>query len=491
MRGSPILFQNFVGGVNALDAPYNLKNNEARDARNVVSTVRGAIRKRDGAQPFATPGAALTSLYGSNSPLVLIGATGATVYSITSGGTVTSRATGLTAGSLWEWVNAPANGGQGPLYGANGSEARQWDGAAASMSAWTAASGTLPIPKYLLAKANRVWAANMTSYLGVSDASSALAWSDIGNPRAWPAENVNLFDPNDGEGLSGIGTSGAFMLVFKPSKAFIVYDLNTGANRPVGEGVGCVSHRSIVETPYGTYFLSRNQGVMRTNGQTFQSVSDRILPFLRAIPTAMLQRAAGAFFGDHYYLSIAQAGSVNSLLLDYDIKLDSWWIHSLPEADLTVWQANNAVSLYGSKETTAGVRKLFVPGLTQDEGANFTAYWTGPFHTLDRPYQRKRVRAIIFDGKGRIQTSLAKDFQRQPSFALEQNLATDPQVYGADEGSQYGVNDATLYGGPADVAQAKIPTPGVGRAWSVQFGNNTSDSFEVESYALLINGRKG
>jgi hypothetical protein len=66
-----------------------------------------------------------------------------------------------------------------------------------SASNWTAASGTLPNGKYVLYHGGRVWVAGMAAYGAVSDPGSTLVFSDVRDPRAWPAANVVQFDPND------------------------------------------------------------------------------------------------------------------------------------------------------------------------------------------------------------------------------------------------------------------------------------------------------
>src|SRR6476619_3394126 len=48
MRGSPFGFTNFSRGLNVLDSPYTLQDGEAREVLNMVSSPRGAIRKRYG-----------------------------------------------------------------------------------------------------------------------------------------------------------------------------------------------------------------------------------------------------------------------------------------------------------------------------------------------------------------------------------------------------------------------------------------------------------
>jgi hypothetical protein len=66
------------------------------------------------------------------------------------------------------------------------------------------------------------------------------------------------FDPGDGEQITAIGSVGPYVLVAKPSKLWLIYDLDTLANRPLGKNVGCVAHRSMVETPFGTFFLGKD-----------------------------------------------------------------------------------------------------------------------------------------------------------------------------------------------------------------------------------------
>lgn len=495
MRGQPKIFRDFSGGVNALDAPYALNENQCRDVRNCVTTNRGALRKRDGSQILATLPAVATSLFASVAPRVLLAASGTAVYAINSAKAVTTLSTALS-NAQWEWANMPANGGQGPIYGSNGFEARYYDGT--TFAPWTATAGTLPLARYFQVAGNHLFAAGMSSYTTVADPGSALVWSNIGNARDWPAANIALFDPGDGEAITGLGTVGPYLLVFKPSKAWIVYDLDTGANRRLGTNVGAVSNRSIVETPQGTVFLSKDQGLMLTTGQSARRVSDPVLPLLQAIPPAQRANAAGVFHMQHYYLAISQGAGFNDLLLDYDLKAESWWLHTLPENDMAVWDIGTGPILVGAKGSAATVRQLFVANQTQDDipaaggaGTNVSGYWSGPFLTFDGPEVRKRCRQIRFDGKGRVQVSVAKDFARNAALITEALFSQDTSgLYGINDGSLFGVNDGGFYGGTIDIGAARVFTPGVARAFSVVLGNTTSETFEVDSYTMLMQPRK-
>jgi hypothetical protein len=366
MRGKPVTFSDFRGGVNKRDAPYLLADTEARDARNVQSGVRGAIRKRDGAIGFAEPAVPLTSLFAAQDPTFLIGADGVdTIYRIDPAGTVIALSvTALNVG-LWEWVQAPANGGQGPVWGMSGSRAVSFDGGTGLLG-WTASAGTLPIGRYLEYAGGRVWVAHIESGPTLDDPGSYVAWSDIGNPRSWPAANLTGFDPNDGETITGIGRVGPYILVFKPSKCWVIYDTDTSANRPLAENTGAVAHRSIVETDQGTFFLSRDQGVYVTNGSGVDRLPDTLQPVFEAIAHANRHLAAAAVFDGHYYLSISESGNANTILLDYDLALESWWLHTLPAAQLAVWEPAGEPRLYGAVPGVTRVDRLFVPGRVVD-----------------------------------------------------------------------------------------------------------------------------
>jgi hypothetical protein len=141
-----------------------------------------------------------------------------------------SGAATITSGVNWDFVQAAASGGQGPLYAMNGTDTPlQWTGSG-NVASWTASSGSVPNGTMCKLHANRVWVA------GVSANPSRLYWSDVGDPRAWPAANVVDLDPQDGDVITGIGTIGPYLLVFKKTKTFVIYDDATGANRRLSVG---------------------------------------------------------------------------------------------------------------------------------------------------------------------------------------------------------------------------------------------------------------
>jgi hypothetical protein len=304
MRGVPVYVgSSFAGGLNTRDAQFEIDFTQARDLLNVTSPVSGALRRRDGTSQFAAPAQPLLSAFPVDlgTSRYLLGLFCTCFHRIDTGGAVTTvtGTTVPTSGRRWSGVQAPANGGQGPLWMMNGLDApQQWTGAG-NVSDWTATTGALPNGQFMVAVGNRIFVAGMSSYGAVADPGSTLVWSDIGNPRAWPAENIVELDPSDGDQIMGIGTFGQTVLVFKRRKIFAVTNLDTGANRRISADTGSVAHRSIVETPIGTYFLTLDKGVYVTNGSSLQLVSDIIRPTLEDIVESLRQYAAGAFVNNH------------------------------------------------------------------------------------------------------------------------------------------------------------------------------------------------
>jgi hypothetical protein len=492
MRGSPVNFTGFTGGVNLADEPYNLGDGEARDLLNVIATGRGGVRKRDGASLVAsTTDAGLHSLgvLELASTSYVVGAGGSSVWSVSPSGVVTSLAW-PSSDTPWSFVQAAkAAGAQGPLYASNGTDVPfQWSGTGAA-AAWTGTG--IPRAKFMRYKSNRVWAANMPSGYAPSggtaldDPRSAVVWSDLGNPGSFPGANVLLLSPNDGEEITGMGMLGDYLLVFKRSKTWVIYDLDTGANRVLSESTGCISPRSIAEGKEGVYFLSNAREVVVTNGSTVQTLSDRVKPLLSQMLSGARATARGAYLNGRYYLTLDTTQGPRTL--DFDTHLGAWFIHDYTPMAWVEWAPAGEPALYASRP--GRLEQAFTPTVKLDGADIFQAYWRGPFHTFNQSFVNKRVRRVAFDGSGLIRVALATDFRQTYIFQGRYDFQEEEGIWGQSAGV-WGSGPGIWGGGLAEVSVAEILTPGVARAWSVEFGNNTEDPFIVDSYSFFINFRK-
>lgn len=500
MRGNPFYTGDFSGGLNTRDGVYELEPNQARDLLNVLGTTHGSVRKREGSTLLATTASALGSLFAveATSTKYLIGQGGTAFYRIDVAGTVSTitGSTTPTAGNPWAMVQAATSGGQGPVYMMNGVDTpQQWTGSG-NVANWTAASGTLPNGRYMAFIGNRVFVAGMSSYTTVTDPGSTLVFSDIGDPRSWPVQNVVQFEPNDGDQITGLGTVGPYLLVFKRRKVFVVYDLDSGANRRLSNNTGCIAPRSIVETPKGTAFLSLDRGVYITKGSDLQLISDIIAPTLDSISPAQRANAAGAFHNDHYYLSVGiSSSSQNDTTLDFDFTLSSWWKHSFAASQFAVWRASNSQQIYSAAAGAARVDNLLVANTYSDNGSGYQAYWTGPWQSpayfrrriIQTPDHRKRLRQVRFDASGKLSLYLARDFAASSSFVKSFDFTGSPTTFGG--GDSFG--GGGKYGDLVSVAQGRVYSLGFARAYSLQWlSDATSTSpWELENYLLLMEER--
>lgn len=501
MRGQPISLTDFHGGVNTKDADFLLAENECRSCQNVVSTARGSIKKRNGNTTFSSAftGAptAITSLAGIEvvGPN-LVATAGTKIHSIGITG-INADITGAAAStnnSKWEIIEAPLGAGpQGPVYMMNGIDpALQWSGAG-NVAVWTTAAGpALPNGKYCIYFKNRVWVA------GTAGNPSRLFWSDIGDPRSFPAANVVDLDPNDGDVITGLGTYGPYLLVFKRDKLFRIYDLNTGANTVISESIGTVSHRSIAESPLGTFFLTNEKGVYLYNGSSLKQLSMKIGPTLDGIVAASRENAAGIYFSDHYYLSVCNAATTNNLTLDYDAQLDSWWFHDNTSNHFAIWRKSTIYELYAAQAGAGIVDASYQASVLTDNGSGIVCIWTGPWltmgafrrsHFINEPYRNKRWRQIHVDGSGVVNLSLGMDYLGVTLIKGDIFTATRGVVTLFGGVDSFG-GDGTFGGNIAAQARARIYSEGVARAFSVQFSSTGNKAFEVDGYTPFITLRQ-
>lgn len=541
MRGTPYLFKGFTGGLNSVAAPYELARSETRECLNVVSTERGSIRKRFGSTLFTSSefNVELTSMFSTTIEYTpwIIASSGSKIYSITTTGIATEIGKGFTAGSLWSFVHAPHSTevpGQGVVYMTNGIDPpQQWSGTG-EVKPWTSKAGetfqpTVPNGQFMVLAGSRIWMTGVKTdpaAVFFSAAVTAGEGGEIGDPSLWPKENVVRFESKDGLPITGIGLVGPYIVVFKETKTWIVHDLNTGANRRLSDSIGCVAQRSIAETNQGTFFLTADQGVYVTNGSNITEASYPVRPTIGQINPEQREKAAGVYHNNHYYLSYASGSSnVPNRTLDYDLQLKSWWLHDLAVNEWTKYEPiTGHIGLYGiPPRENKGVVACFVEGVYEDSGHIYTgknglaAYWLGPWdpfayyvmrHRLDAPFLKKRIRQVFFDGEGEIIPIVARNFsptgthlpatvanKEQSKPDLPVNFGAGGQVFGNPEEEQtFGGEELhgteMLFGGVAQVQAARMYSLGVGRTWSVGYGNNSAEPFVVFSYALMASFRK-
>jgi hypothetical protein len=504
MRGEPVVFDDFRAGVNLLGAPYSLDKVQGRDCRNVTTNNLGALSKRKGFVNLAEPTYPIHSLSvfnGSPDVLVAVGDNGTSsdIYKIALGGTVTSIKAGtIGLDSRWEFIQAPtiSAGAAGPLYMMNGVDTpRQWTGTG-NIADWTAVtSGTVPNGKYICYFNNRVFVA------GESANPSRVYWSGIGDPGDWasPSGGYTTFDPDDGEPITGLGIVGDYILVFKPRKTYVIFDTDTGGYRNISSEIGCLANRSIVETSSGTFFLSNDRQIMVTDGGSIQSVSNDVDPIVQAIPGDVIVNSAACYYKGSYYLSIPEAEE-NSIIIEFDTRFSSWWLHELQVTESTTTGVNDwaianpttTTDLYvaGGEAATPLVMEAFVDNVYQDNSNPYEAYWITQWHTFGLPHLRKILRQIRADAKGQFTLSYVQSFAT--SYSSLEDLIWE---IAEDDGTEIFGGSGTfggsgIFGGEVLVQEHRYYTPGTARAFSLKFSSDSNGPWDLYSYTMAVDSRR-
>lgn len=521
MRGWPVTYADFSGGLNTQDAPYMLQGNQCREALNVHTSLSGDIEKRYG---FVTlSGATLTgepvkatgvhSLFPVNAASksllgVATTATTDTIFKLTTAGVASVLKTGLTANTRWYWAQCEVDGAAGPIFGLNGTDTPQkWNGEEASTSEWKATTGEVPkAAKFLTYFSSRLWCAagSRLYYSGITGSSP--------DPLNWASENYVDLEPNDGQSITGIGVIGSWLVVFKSRKTYVVYDPATAANRQVSNQIGCVAHRSIVQTPAGLFFLSEDQGICKTDGKGVAPFSDPILPEMKKIASspATAAQAAGTLLGRRYFLSVSLGGTRNDHTIEYDLVTGSFWLHDCASNQFALLDPGGTPTLYSADSlASARASKAFVEGVFQDNGANYAgkSFWVSPWYAWGfsgsvrylryvDPHKIKRIREVRVDGVGAWEAFTAADFSPEwtlmdgETWASVGSGAASGFFEGEGQGTFEGEGGGTFEESSEVINDRHYHTPALGRAISFKYEDDSPNNLKLYSQTIAFQTRE-
>lgn len=467
MRGRQLRLTDFSGGYNGRDDILDLPLEQSDNVLNLQPVGEGgSVIQRPG-DVAETDFSGLGSLGNGSYPLFATSAGVVLVPTVlddlvardTVGISTTLLDTSTSGLGRYTFIEGPASGGQGPIYyikpSAGSRVARYWTGSGA-VGTWTASAGTLPVTAYhLLYAGNRAWAARL-----VGD-ESALYWSELGDPRNWPAANVVKFDPNDGEVITGIGTIAGNIVVFKETKAFLVYDLDTGANRPLGFGIGGDVDGGVVqETPLGLIFQSMQYGVMATDGISSKPIAE-VLGLPRAAITGI------SFYDGSVFLAVG-----STVFYEYDLQQKSWWRHNTVSGKSIVGLIGSMPSstpfLYASGRDTSVDKLMVASTYVKATGTALAPQWVTPYIAMGSERQ-KRFTAMEFRGRGQVTFEGRRDYDVAPVTDI---FTRGPTVV-------------------ADSERLVLPTLGVARSLQVRVvGAGTTSADAVRMDELVFHSRE-
>ena len=259
---------NFRGGLNTRDSPFELMPNESPDLANVtVSSLVGQLRTREGKTRYEKSGLPNEEInhskqvvIGSEKRFLMLSING-NIYSVDSTGAVVKRATG-TAKTVWDFEVFADAAYKDWVWCCNGVDTpKKWDGEAGEAVEWKATKGTIPNGNVLCMWQNRMFLS------GVTGKTQRVYFSEFADPEATIKEygfvDVRAAE-EDLDAVQDLAVLGARLFVMKRRGVFMITSPTTMLNRRVG-GPGPYSRFQTAEMEDKLYWFNP-QGLWSTGG---------------------------------------------------------------------------------------------------------------------------------------------------------------------------------------------------------------------------------
>lgn len=483
----------FEGGVNLRDTVAQLAGNELRKGENGVLDEKGGFSKRLGCVSNGTFGVGadrILSMYtyyrGTSAPQVLIHTSGGKVYTTVDPtlGTVvwTQLVTGLstTAPMSFETFN-------GKVYMSNGVDTyASWDGT--TYTTYPSA----PKGKYLRLWKDTMWMSGIPTLVDRVYSSAA------GDAETWPVANWVDIAKGDGDQVTGLGSDGLVLAVFKRVRGMTIYDPTTFANRVVDFEKGCESHFSILQFEGDIYYVSRRGIAKFDQSGPGRIISGKIDPLFdpAVINLSALASSYAYSYGNVIGWALPEIGStVPTIQVEYyprlgpisqfgTVGIGPFMFQRIPASTFTRYRSGTVEYLFGGHATSNKFLQIFAPVGT-DDGATFTAIMETGAYDFGTPTRTKYIRRARVLGRGAVTLQLIRNFQTA--------------AYKTNALSMLGVTDlwtmADLWGvgtwGPSSVIREALVNPDAyGRFFQLRFTDSSvnvaAKLIEVGSHEFSI-----
>jgi hypothetical protein len=358
----------FARGLDLRSQPDTLDPSAAVDCLNVEFSEAGAVRQRSGyarLNPTALTNQpdSLGVFYKVDGTKRLLVGNGNRVDALdTNGASVANITTPTASPHFFARYGSPAGE---RIYMANGTDqVRRYDGTSFSNPAGLAAV----TGRHVAVWGNRLVVARQGgTTAGVNP--SSVRFSAAGDPEDFTTTVYVDLHPGDGEEIMGMAVFGEQLFVFKQSKFFVFFGVQTDASsaadpqwQAVEAGVGLVAPRAVCTSPQGVFFLGRD-GVYKTTGRAPEVVSQNVEPlftggtsaFFRSDSLNMgeIDNAAMTWHRERIYLAVTTGvASANDRMLVHDPRYGWWSLYDIPATSLASWRPGNDEELVFGNATS-------------------------------------------------------------------------------------------------------------------------------------------
>jgi len=463
---------------------------------NMTLLRRGIMRQRLGKTRFDTSGFPVGKtadnmrvFYRRDGLRVMVLSIDGDIYSCTTAG-VLARIYDGTAGTVWCFETMPNNAGNDRLWAVNGTDPpQQWDGVAATTSAWTGMTNGFFII--------RVWKNMMIAVTSATP--QRIFFSPTGNPDGTLPYTTfeDIRGPEDEQdSVTWMDVVGDYLIMFKRRSTWAIVDPVNHQNRRLG-GPGAEARFQSCLVNERVYFLSR-AGVYSTDGVNEPRYeSDKIEPTLESeFNYASITRARVAPTRDRRVLiSIpTRSNDFNSMVCELapdlgerdsdDVKFGAWSIHDLQVSAMCTFRPVDRDVLLGADAKNAKLHQLF--NGTNDDGVAISAWWMSRWNSVvaEEPYER--LRRVNIEMEGTVVVDIYSDFSGGPDFSASVSTPSDSDA----------LWDGAHWGGgtwdPRDGAfMMRVRPETWARYHAIRFSNNVLDkTFIIYTTELAVRGGK-
>lgn len=235
---------------------------------------------------------------------------------------------------------------------------------------------------------------------GRPDSETTFYWSDTGvgsTVETYPPFNKQAAGKTTEGDITGLFAGSNEFIIFKESQVYyingILIDRAFRLTSSLSAGIGCTSHKSIVESPGGCFFQSSRGIYFAGGGIPPLEISDLIEPLFTEDTTGLdfsLTRGLRDTKNEKLMFFIPATSSANSIVLVYDYYYKEWFkFKSINAAKGFVFLGSD---LYHCDGTTLFKRNTAY----NDDGSAINAFYKAGWNHLGAPSLLKKFsRAII------------------------------------------------------------------------------------------------
>lgn len=405
MLGNPIILKQFEGHY-PLKLDGQIPENGFQSLENFLVTSRGTLRARPGLTTIGSAGFQLGEIRGiwtqSDGTRFLIidefnsSALGVTQLSM-DGDTATTISNGTICSLLLQWND------EAYIF-AQVTALKTWDGTTATTTPVTVTANVGTVFK------SRMFVANNSSG---SLANTQVRYSEIFDLDApdttdgWPSLNTIDINSQDGDFITAMAVLNDTLIVFKRFSTWAVYveGLPPWTVRNLHPNIGCIG-RDTVQVIGGLLYFRAATGVYRTDGTTFELLSDPIKELLDDEPGMIYNECnarSGVWWGEYYLLNDmnSDVSSTATHWEAYNLETGAWsrLVFDGPQMSRAILDVESSppkllVMEKATATNTGNLREFVETNDYEDDGANIQCEAVSKMYDFDKPADWKLVREI-------------------------------------------------------------------------------------------------